>query len=118
MNTATFVLLFIVNVTTSIPDQLVLKIRIFYDSSFFVLNQGLPSQCDYKLDKILVKLRKIFKHPSLGTRIELELFGESELILGDDWRADEKYLSLVGQYVNPERSDVNQNIFITAHCKT
>ena len=65
-----------------IPENLVIKIQIYFDANFLGLHKQSLIQTKRKLEKIFRQLQLLFVHKSLRTKINLE-FAKNPIFVSD-----------------------------------
>ena len=90
-----------------------LKLKFYYDSSFFIFNEGYHSNCCRRIRKMGKQLQDIFSMPSFGYHMNIQVDSEIVRMLSEKWRAAESDLDYVGNLLKGK--EANQHVFMTVH---
>ncbi len=100
-----------------VRSDIVLNVKLFYDSAFFSLNSGLQRKVEAKLNDLLAITNDLLSLDSLSQfqiRLKKTSLKPAHLI-GEKWFASQSGLADVARHVDVNESAIHQNIFVTAH---
>ena len=90
-----------------------MKLKFYYDSSFFVFNEGYHSKCYHRIMKIARKLQEIFNMPSFGHHMKISIDKHIVKLLSEKWKSGEHELNHLGNLIIGQ--EANLHIFVTVH---
>ena len=90
-----------------------MKLKFYYDSSFFVFNEGYHSKSYQRIVKIAKKLHEIFSMPSFGHHMKINVDKHIVKLLSEKWKSGEHELNYLGDLIIGQ--EANLNIFVTVH---